>query len=773
MNELNPKLPKNLEEALAKYHAEPKPSMDFANRLELELRRKFRQTQPVKKTRERKTIMNTLRARPALALLIALLILLALSGVAYAIGISLGYIPGVGLIENTNGIRMLFAPVSVTRDEVTITVTNLFVFEDHIELIYEVQGGDSADVDPANPVYAEDNKTNPTAFCGGVEVGDPASKAGDSMLRLPDGTLLKRDHSGKYANNVFAMKPVYIGTIPPDVMEVTMLLDCIPWARLGAVPEDWEIPLKLKYVPAGTTIGEPVLDVTPTGSSSDTDNGITISLEKVVTQEDKFSFFFSIVPEKQMASLQTLYPESAYLIDSTGQKIFIGNWGPIVTTSPMGLLELQTPPGEYKPAYGPYTLVVDNILAYYKTNNSSFEFDPGENPQVGQTWVLDEIISFGGVEVNVVSAKMVEKDLSEWGEPWGVSRGFEFTFHSTDNQTPIKVEISDNGYIHDPDRIAAPTSDTWDPNVDFSTALYYLNGIPKDNIQVAIYQGVISIPGNWSMQWSAPDQTGLELLDASQIFSSPPGNSGITAELKRVVELEDGYLFYLHITLPEHGMNFQVIEPMEVTVADSTGRKIKLNRDGPQADFATDDSIWQFSSKEKFSDGSLQIVIEKAQVRYRLFSETPLPSENEIQQILDEYSFTFDVGENPEIGEIWMLDKQFEFGKYKGEVTSVQAVKVDSQQLPWFAFESDIEHGYEFTIQSHDPSIQWTVDMGLWELQTERDGFMDCLGFVRGKTASTTTFTITCRELPGHQLKATVSSISVLLDDVWVINWSK
>lgn len=105
-------------------------------------------------------------------------------------------------------------------------------------------------------------------------------------------------------------------------------------------------------------------------------------------------------------------------------------------------------------------------------------------------------------------------------------------------------------------------------------------------------------------------------------------------------------------------------------------------RDGPQADFATDDNVWQFSSKEKFSEGPLQIIVEKAQVHYRLFSEPPLPSENEIQQILDEYSFIFDVGKNPQIGEKWMLDKQFEFGEYKGKVTSVQAVKVAPQQLP-------------------------------------------------------------------------------------------
>ena len=56
---------------------------------------------------ERKSPMNLFRTRPLVALLIALFILLALSGVAYAIGKSLGYIPGVGIVDQSAPIRIL------------------------------------------------------------------------------------------------------------------------------------------------------------------------------------------------------------------------------------------------------------------------------------------------------------------------------------------------------------------------------------------------------------------------------------------------------------------------------------------------------------------------------------------------------------------------------------------------------------------------------------------------------------------------------------------
>ena len=70
---------------------------------------------------KRKSPMTILRTRPVVAMLIALLILLTLSGVAYAIGRSLGYIPGIGIVDQSTPIRTLAEPVSLTRDGITIT----------------------------------------------------------------------------------------------------------------------------------------------------------------------------------------------------------------------------------------------------------------------------------------------------------------------------------------------------------------------------------------------------------------------------------------------------------------------------------------------------------------------------------------------------------------------------------------------------------------------------------------------------------------------------
>ena len=84
--------------------------------------------------------MQTLRARPALALIVILLALSLLTGVVYAIGKSLGYIPGVGIIDLSAPLRVLAEPVTVTREGITLTVTQAVLSADKTVVFVKVEG---------------------------------------------------------------------------------------------------------------------------------------------------------------------------------------------------------------------------------------------------------------------------------------------------------------------------------------------------------------------------------------------------------------------------------------------------------------------------------------------------------------------------------------------------------------------------------------------------------------------------------------------------------
>ncbi|KAA0255421.1 MAG: hypothetical protein EDM79_20600, partial [Chloroflexi bacterium] len=80
---------------------------------------------------------------------------------------------------------------------------------------------------------------------------------------------------------------------------------------------------------------------------------------------------------------------------------------------------------------------------------------------------------------------------------------------------------------------------------------------------------------------------------------------------------------------------------------------------------------------------------------------------------------------------------------------------------------------YEFVIEALDPSVQWNVGIFIDKLDSDSPSSgLDCIGYMDGDYESITKHTITCRGLSGGVLRATVESISVLLNDVWEVNWT-
>ena len=749
MSDFNPS--PEFEEKIRKATDVPGARPEFVNKLRNELARR-----PVK-------MKPRFILKPAWAfafVIVALALIASAPAAVNALKKLFGYVPGVGLVDNSSGIRVLAEPASVTREGVTLTVTQVLVYPDHVQLIYEVSG--IATENDGN--FASDAAQNFTAFCG--------SPDGDAKLRLPDGTIIERAFdTEKYPENIFATKPAYETVIPADMMEMTMVLKCLPWARLGAVPENWEVPLKLKYVPAGETIGEPVLDVTPSASSAASDQGLSVTLDKVVPQDDLYSFYLTIAPEQADESVLAYFPTYATLVDATGQKISLVYMHPFSGSHDVAEpWELQS---ITRPAYGPYTLVLDSVATYYNEDGSHFfDVDLGPNPQVGQTWEINQTLNLAGTDVRVLSATMAERDLSMWGGAAN-TQGLVFTFEAADGKTPFSLDIMDRDVDHIMNGSIFPFSDgLTNTSEQYVTGLFYEKGIPSGKLSIAVNGQTTMTNGHWEFQWASPDQTGEELLSASESISSAAGSSGVTTELRRVVKTNDGYLFFVHMTTPEQNPDFRVVEPVEVSVVDSTGKKIKLNLDGPQVYSARDENLWQFSTAEQVAAGPLKLVVDKAKVYYSKFNFATPPPADVYQNLVKENSFIFDAGADPQVGQEWMLDQEFEAGGYHGIVKSVRAVTVDSQMLPFPELQPDasLNRGYEFTVEAMDPSIQWNVS--LFVSKPEGDpGFADCIGGMDGEAGSVTTHTMSCRGLSSGILQVEISEISIWLNEIWEVAW--
>ncbi len=371
--------------------------------------------------------MQTLRARPALAIAIVILALLLLTGVAYAIGRLTGYIPGIGMIDQSAPLRVLAEPVTVTREGVTITVTEAVLSADKTVILVKVEG-----------VPREAYPTDESIGC-----------LGNANLRLADGTILEGGYIGAGRWTHYENRLEY-GPIPANVNEAVLTFDCFGFTKPGALPENWEIPLRFAPAPPGMTVAPvielstpavtniPAADVTstPVLSNTMTLNGITLTLEKFVEVEGGYQLYGSLDLSKLSLPAQSYFNTMGLLTltDANGNRI--------------PFEAVQSEPQE-NTVYDP-----NKVAWIYRTNQKAFagplvlsllsvemqitpqipfELDLGSTPQIGQTWEINRDLNFEGHTVRLVSAQLVKSDDPQWAS------FLKFTYEDKEGGTFIDV----------------------------------------------------------------------------------------------------------------------------------------------------------------------------------------------------------------------------------------------------------------------------------------------------------------------------------------------
>ena len=178
---------------------------------------------------QRNSFMQNLRARPVMAIVIVMFALSLLTGVVYAIGKSLGYIPGVGIIDQSTPLRILAEPVVAERDGLTVTVSQVVADSDHTFVAYAIDG-----------IFWP--KKGGWPMCGVLP-----------SLQFPDGATLNVISGGEGPRGGRVGYPMNFETtvsyppIPSGVSNVTFNFPCI--LTEGTGPENWQIPLELSPAP--------------------------------------------------------------------------------------------------------------------------------------------------------------------------------------------------------------------------------------------------------------------------------------------------------------------------------------------------------------------------------------------------------------------------------------------------------------------------------------------------------------------------------------------
>jgi hypothetical protein len=454
MDEMDLILPPDLDTALDKFFAGSRPDPAFAARLEAQLRQRQIEMVPSKQKSRysfsgtRRSFMQTLRARPILAVIVAILALLALSGIAYAIGRLAGFIPGFGFTSQGGSVYVLAEPMEATVGGVRLRVNQA--------------------VNDAERFWVE-------LTASGLSDEQDFSKV---FVLLPSGEKIQLQTGGSSESAGGETKLSYL--FPPlagGTQELTFLVE-------GLGGQDFNLPLKLRPAKAGE-----IVPVQPEGNlplQSENQNGVRLVLDHVAVDSRKMIFQVSLRYDQPNTWVGG--PWNVTLSDAAGALYSLTDVTPdtmdsgdthVYETLPFAGVEqlvltlVSFPSGDTLPMFVDFSM-----------DGPSFTFDPGANPQAGQRWELNQALSAGGFDLKVVGATLTD-------EP-----GLVFEVESGPSVTGV--------LFYSPDPLMTGATGGSPVQGRNLTSVMTFSRIPEQPFEVRLMRIYYQAKGPWQIYWQPP-----------------------------------------------------------------------------------------------------------------------------------------------------------------------------------------------------------------------------------------------------------------------------
>ena len=428
---------------------------------------------PIRMLRTRRLVWGLI-----IALLIAAAILLATSPtVVTALKRLLGYIPGMGIVEQGPSLRELAEPASVERDSIRMTVEEAVADSTHTVVSFKVEW--------LNPPSTEGER-------------DTSCAGGSPELTLANGSLISEGRTtGK---NVWDSGYSYVmefSLLPADQNDAILVYPCIVPIFPGTLPQNWQIPLH--FIPADHLNLAPVVEV-PTASPIPTQPaatnqpaqnfGLSLVLDKVVELETGYLFMGHVSwsdPNVRPygATLTSDYPMK--LTDSSGQAIPLEEKIPEASADEKQTLWAYQSTGK---GTGPLTLRVDTMLVDLATEKTSFQFDPGSNPQLNQVWSLNQDVDAGGHMIHVLSAELSDTPGQDPAVPL-------LTFTMQSDPAVGMVSLIDMDH---PQQGGGGGGDALEPG-PITSNVYYDGGLPAGPLNITVTDITLIVNGPWQVMW--------------------------------------------------------------------------------------------------------------------------------------------------------------------------------------------------------------------------------------------------------------------------------
>jgi hypothetical protein len=548
----------------------------------------------VQKTRNLTSHRNL---RLAVASLTALILIVssafAFPEVAGAMRRLLGFIPGVGLVDQTLPLRAQPGPAAQSRDGYTVTVENAIIDTQHTIISFKVEGpfeGESAQ--PAG---------NITGLC-----------FRSPTLRLPDETVFTApdDLPAETWQNGYRAQVSY-PSLPADINEAVLVQPCLHGLPAGQGPQDWEIPLSFVPAPPEMTvfpISAPSTSTPAPAPSVSTEvpasEAIHLNLESVIPVSDGQLVQVRIdwSGDPKIADV-AIHPEDFKIISADNQ---------VVPFEPSDQAVDPAQADERSSVYGfktgpldpsrPARLVVAAASEVNYPAGVSFTFDPGPDRKPQQTWEVNKDLELDGRTLRIKTITITEM---------GGNASVEFEMESPDGI--IGAGVSD--LAHPASSGSSMLGDGVSPVQHFCSG-YNLDGsLPAGPLTLTVTGYTLRLPGPWEVEWTPaaiptpaavtnPSNQGACLTESTwkEALSNPrPLNEKVTSRI--LVEQETADPNVRSLTLMQ-------LDGAEPQVVSESGHDAAISLDGQYAAYLAPDGL----TVQALNGGSKLVIPETANI---------------------------------------------------------------------------------------------------------------------------------------------------------------
>jgi len=348
---------------------------------------------------ERSNMKNRTRSFPRLAWGFSLAVLLALLVVASPRAATtlkqlLGYIPGVGLVESSETLRILSEPVAVEINETRVTVEKGVADPQRTTLLMQIEG------------YVP---STPEIFC-----------YDHARLVLPNGTSLKEiryEYSSEFdkdsPNGIYSARYEF-EALSAGQLEATLEIPCL---LQNPNYTDFNLPLNFKFAKAEDVI--PVIELpaasthpadvstVPASSAASNIEGFSIVLESETALEDGYILTGSYQWTDPRFDSFSVYPFEQQITDANDELVDFEPVDPGTYNSDPAIKRISFAFHIIGKEHAfPLKISIDTVTVNLP-DTATFQFDAGTDPQVGQSWDANLDVPVAGHVIHVQTIQVI------------------------------------------------------------------------------------------------------------------------------------------------------------------------------------------------------------------------------------------------------------------------------------------------------------------------------------------------------------------------------